>query len=139
MISKLPQKRKFIKNFINHVPNLCSWPKSSKDKTSVMFLNFFLNAMIRKIKIHNIFSTIEISKSMKLNKCMQKKNLWKCSFKCFLWWVQENQGVTFLVVPPKDKIAPLFDDFALHYASCILMGFTTFVVSYLNCSIHLGL
>jgi len=38
--------------------------------------------------------------------------LWKCSFKCFLrffkvWWVQENQDVTFLVVPPTDKIALL--------------------------------
>jgi hypothetical protein len=42
-------------------------------KTGVMFLNFFLNAMIRNIKIHNIFDTIEISKSMELNKCMQNK------------------------------------------------------------------
>jgi hypothetical protein len=35
---------------------------------------------------------------------------WKCSFKCFLWffkvrWVQKSQGVTFLVVPPKDGLA----------------------------------
>jgi hypothetical protein len=53
-------------------------------------------------------------------------------------WVQENQGVTNLMVPPKDKIAPLFDDFALHCASCTLMSFTTFVVSYLICSTTLG-
>jgi hypothetical protein len=33
-------------------------------KIGVMFLNFFLNAMIRNIKIHNIFDIIEISKSM---------------------------------------------------------------------------
>ncbi len=43
--------------------------KSSKKGTNTMFLNFFLNAMIRNIKIHNIFHIIEISKSMKLNKC----------------------------------------------------------------------
>jgi hypothetical protein len=41
-----------------------------------------------------------------------KNNLWKCSFTCFLWffkikWVQENQGVTFLVVPPKDGLAQM--------------------------------
>jgi hypothetical protein len=42
-------------------------------KIGVMFLKFFLNAMIRNIKIHNIFDIIEISKYMELNKCMQKK------------------------------------------------------------------
>ncbi len=41
------------------------------------------------------------------------KKLWKCSFKCFLWffkvqWVQENQSVKFLVVPPKDGLAPKY-------------------------------
>ncbi len=57
------------------------------------FLKLFLNAMIMNIKIHNV---IGISKSMEHNK-------WKKLFKCFLWffkvwWVQGNQGVTFLVV-----------------------------------------
>jgi hypothetical protein len=38
------------------------------------------------------------------------KKLWKYLFKCFLWffkvwWDQENQGVTFLLVPP--KVPPL--------------------------------
>jgi hypothetical protein len=36
-----------------------------------MFLNFFLNAMIKKMKIHNIFDIIEISKYMEPNKCIQ--------------------------------------------------------------------
>jgi hypothetical protein len=40
-------------------------------KIGVMFLNFFLNAMIRNIKIHNIFDIIEISKSMQPHKCIQ--------------------------------------------------------------------
>jgi hypothetical protein len=35
-----------------------------------MFVKLFLNAMIRNIKIHNILDIIEISKSMKLNKCI---------------------------------------------------------------------
>jgi hypothetical protein len=35
-----------------------------------MFLNFFLNAMIRNIKIQNIFDIIEISKYMEPNKCI---------------------------------------------------------------------
>jgi hypothetical protein len=39
-----------------------------------------------------------------------QKQLWKCSFKCFLWffkvqWVGENQGVMFIMVPPKDMDA----------------------------------
>jgi hypothetical protein len=37
-----------------------------------MFLNFFKNAMIRNIRIHNILDIIEISKSIKLNKFIQK-------------------------------------------------------------------
>jgi len=45
--------RKKIHKKINHIPNLCSWPKSSRKKTNVMFLNFFLNAMIKNIKIHD--------------------------------------------------------------------------------------
>jgi hypothetical protein len=35
----------------------------------VTFLKLFLTAMIRNIKIHNIFNIIEISKSMEPNKC----------------------------------------------------------------------
>jgi hypothetical protein len=38
-----------------------------------MFLRFFLNAMIRNIKIQDIFDIIEISKSMEPNKCNIKK------------------------------------------------------------------
>jgi hypothetical protein len=37
-----------------------------------VFLNFFLNAMIRNIKIQGILDVIESSKSMKPNKCIQK-------------------------------------------------------------------
>ncbi len=37
-----------------------------------MFLNFFQNAMIRNIKIYNIFYSIEISKYMEPNKCTHK-------------------------------------------------------------------
>ncbi len=35
-----------------------------------MFLNCFLNAMIKNIKIHNILDIIGFSKSMELNKCI---------------------------------------------------------------------
>jgi hypothetical protein len=85
--------------------------------------------MIRNIKIHNILDIIEISKYMEPNKIMQIF-LWKCSFKCFLWffkvqWVQENQGVTILVVPPNDKISQ-------HWYKCVghpsdHVGYTKFV------------
>jgi hypothetical protein len=37
--------------------------------TNVTFLKLFLNAMIKNIKIHNIFNIIENSKSMEPNKC----------------------------------------------------------------------
>jgi hypothetical protein len=37
--------------------------------TNVTFLKLFLNAMIKNIKIHNIFNLIEISKYMEPNKC----------------------------------------------------------------------
>jgi hypothetical protein len=43
--------------------------KSSKKGTNIMFLMYFLNAMIRNIKIKNILDNIEISKSMEHNKC----------------------------------------------------------------------
>jgi hypothetical protein len=46
--------------------------KMFKEKISVMFLKLFLNAMIKKIKICNIFDIIEISKYMKPKKCIQK-------------------------------------------------------------------
>jgi hypothetical protein len=39
-------------------------------KTSVTFLNFFKNLMIRNSKIHNILDTIEISKSIEPSKCI---------------------------------------------------------------------
>ncbi len=35
-------------------------------------MNFFLNAMIENIKIHNILDIIKISKSMEPNKCIKK-------------------------------------------------------------------
>ncbi len=41
-----------------------------KEKTSVTFLKLLLNAMNRKIKIHNILDMIKISKSMEPNKCI---------------------------------------------------------------------
>jgi len=50
-------------------------PKSSKKNTNVCSWNFFLNAMIKNIKIHNIFYIIEISKSMEPNKCIQKNKM----------------------------------------------------------------
>jgi hypothetical protein len=41
----------------------------------VTFLNHFLNAMIRNIKIHNIFNYIENSNFIEPNKCIHyKKN-----------------------------------------------------------------
>ncbi len=39
-----------------------------------MFLKLFLNEMIRNINIPNILDIIEISKSIKLNKCTHYKN-----------------------------------------------------------------
>jgi hypothetical protein len=38
-----------------------------------MFLNLFLNEIIRNIKIHNILDIIEISKSMEPNNILIKK------------------------------------------------------------------
>jgi len=66
--------------------------------------------MVKNIKIHNNLDIIEISKSIELNKCTHKKNSEKIYLNVsydFLkfWWVQENQGVTFLMVPPKDGLA----------------------------------
>jgi len=45
--------------------------KVQRKKIGVTFLKWFLNAMIRNTKIHNIFGSIEISKFMELNKCTQ--------------------------------------------------------------------
>jgi hypothetical protein len=39
-------------------------------KTMLHFLKWFLNAMIRNTKIHNIHNIIRFSKSMQLNKCI---------------------------------------------------------------------
>jgi hypothetical protein len=49
--------------------------KNLRKETNVTFLELFLNAMIRNIKIHNIFDIIEISNFVKPNKCTHlKKN-----------------------------------------------------------------
>jgi len=45
--------------------------KKFKKKTNVTFLKLFLNVMIKKITIQNIFNIIKILKSMKHNKCTQ--------------------------------------------------------------------
>ncbi len=80
--------------------------KKFKKKTNVTFLELFLNAMIRYIKTHNIFYIIEISKSKDLNVLIKKnyENIYlSVPYDFFkIWWVQENQDVTFLMVPPKD-------------------------------------
>jgi hypothetical protein len=47
---------------------ICVPNQKVQGKKSVMFLNFFLNTMIRNIKIHNI---LYISKSMEIDKCIQ--------------------------------------------------------------------
>jgi len=44
--------------------------KKFKKKIGVMFLNFLKNAMIKNMKIHNIFYILYISKSMEPNKCI---------------------------------------------------------------------
>ncbi len=45
--------------------------KKLTEKMGVTFLNFFLNAMIRNIKIHNFFILLRFQKSMESNKCIQ--------------------------------------------------------------------
>jgi hypothetical protein len=55
MTSKLFEEKQF-QNFLN----LCFQPKSSRKRTNAMFLKLFLNAMIRNMKIHNIYDIIEI-------------------------------------------------------------------------------
>jgi len=89
---------------------ICVPTKNSRKKTNITFLKHFLNAMIRNIKIHNILILMGFQNIWSLINLFIKKYLWKCLFKYFLWffkvwWVQENQSVTFLVVPPKDMLA----------------------------------
>jgi hypothetical protein len=76
-------------------------------KTSAMFLKLFKNAMIRNIKIKNIFNIIDISKYMEPNKCIQIF-LMKMFIEVFPMIFQSsmgpgNQSVMILVIPPKDK------------------------------------
>jgi len=47
--------------------------KNLRKNTSITFLIFFINSMIRHIKIHNILNTIKISKYMEPNKCIHLK------------------------------------------------------------------
>jgi hypothetical protein len=47
---------------------ICVPNQKNQGKKNVTFLNFKKNAMIRNIKIQNIFYIIEISKSMEPNK-----------------------------------------------------------------------
>jgi hypothetical protein len=56
---------------------LCSSPKSSRKRTSFTFLKLFVNAMIKNIKIQNIFNVIEISKSMEPNKYIYMKKIYE--------------------------------------------------------------
>jgi hypothetical protein len=49
--------------------------KKFKGKNKCYIPEFFKNAMIRNIKIHNILNIIEISKSMKFNNVFLKKKL----------------------------------------------------------------
>jgi hypothetical protein len=70
MISKLTLRIKFMKKFIESCFKFVSLTKTFKEKTSIMFLKFFPNAMIMNIKIHNILNIIGFSKSMELNKCI---------------------------------------------------------------------
>jgi hypothetical protein len=102
-----------------------------------MFLKLFLNAMIKNIKIHNIFDIIGVSKSIEPNKCIHKNNFMEMFFKCFLWffkvqWVQENQGVTFLMVPPKDRLAQKYNTFTFGYKfwflGCTIIIFTNLML-----------
>jgi hypothetical protein len=91
---------------------LRSWPKSSRKKIGVNILETFskyndyehqnTQYFFILLRFQNLWNLIYIF----------LKKLWKGSFKCLLrffkvLWVHENQGVTFLVVPPKDMIAHL--------------------------------
>ncbi len=66
----------------------------------------FLNAMIKKIKLKNILNIIEFQNLWNLINVFIKKYLWKYFLWFFkVWWVQENQGVMFLVISLKDGLA----------------------------------
>ncbi len=71
MTSKLPQKKNH-KKFHKSYSKFVFLTKKLKEKTKIPFLKFFLNTMIKNIKIQNIINIIEISKSMKPNKCIKK-------------------------------------------------------------------
>ncbi len=78
---------------------------------------FFLSAMIKNIKICNFLILLGFQNLWNLINVFIKRNLWKCSLKSFLWffkirWVEKNQGVMFLVVPPKDGLA--YKSYLLH-------------------------
>jgi hypothetical protein len=83
--------------------------------------------MIKNIKIHNILDIIEISKLWNLINVFKKKfneNVHLSVFLIFfkIQWVQENKGMMFLMVPPKDKIALILFlgfRFLLFVVSCI--------------------
>ncbi len=71
MTSKLPQKKNYKKNHKSY-SKFVFLTKKLKEKTKIPFLKFFLNTMIKNIKIQNIINIIEISKSMEPNKCIKK-------------------------------------------------------------------
>jgi hypothetical protein len=54
-----------------------------------MLLIFFLNAMIRKIKIHNVMILLKFQNLWNLINVLIKKN-WKYLFKCFLWHYEKS-------------------------------------------------
>jgi hypothetical protein len=77
MISKLPLnsilKKKFQIMFQICVLN----QKNSKKRINMTYLKLFFSAMIRNIKIYNIFYIIKNLKSMELNKCTHQKIIMK--------------------------------------------------------------
>jgi hypothetical protein len=84
-------------------------PKISKEKTSIMFLKLFQNAMIRNIKIHNIFYIIKISKNMEPNKCIILKIMKMFCLNVSYDFSKLNGSKKikmwhFLVVPPNDVL-----------------------------------
>jgi hypothetical protein len=68
MNSNLPLKnhKKILKSCFKFV----FLTRKSKEKTNIIFLKLFINAMIKNIKIHNILDIIGFSKSMEPNKCI---------------------------------------------------------------------